>query len=51
MASEPIWNKQRGTWYVQYWDGRWRQDRHEETARVEARDPRPARFRREPTLN
>lgn len=24
MAIGPKWNKRRGTWYVQFWDGRWR---------------------------
>lgn len=24
MASGPNWNAQRGTWYVQYWDLKWR---------------------------
>ncbi len=23
MASGPTWNKHRGAWYVQYWDGKW----------------------------
>jgi hypothetical protein len=26
MATGPNWNPKRGTWYVQYWDGKWRRE-------------------------
>lgn len=42
MAIGPKWNKRRGTWYVQFWDGKWRRkDVAKAPAKWNHGDPEP----------